>query len=141
MLQDLNEAREGGWVDRHDVSSTALHVLAVFDTADSCVVFGVAVAGVDADGAKDIFARWFQDAGATKHYVGNDLRIRKVVRVGAEKKELKQLEMLCEDYISNLADSEDRPWCGVVGLVKHDEWVVFGLGDGIAEHCSLEFFG
>lgn len=49
--------------------------------------------------------------------------------------------MLCEDYITNLADCEDRPWSGVVGLVKHVEWVVFGLGDGIAERCSFNFFG
>ena len=141
LFQNLNEAREGRWVDRHDVSSTALHVLTVFDTANGGVIFGVAVARVNANGAKDIFARWFQDRGATKHYVGNDLGIWKVVGVGAEEKELKQLEMLCEDYITNLADCEDRTWGGVIGIVKHVEWVVFGLGDGIAEHCLFEFFG
>ena len=67
LLQDLNEAREGGRVDGHDVSCTALHVLAVLDTADGGVVFGVAVAAVDADGAKDVFARRFEDCGTAKH--------------------------------------------------------------------------
>ena len=141
LLQDLNEAREGGWVDGHDVSSTALHMLAVRNAANGGVVFGVAVTGVDADGAKDVLARWFQDAGATKHYVGNNLGIWKVVGVGTEEKELKQLEMLCEGDISNLAVCEDRIFRRVVGSVKHVEWVVFGLGDGIAERCSFKFFG
>lgn len=141
LLQDLNEAREGGGVDRHDVCSTALHVLAVLNAADGGVVFGVAVSGVYADGAKDVFARWFKNGCATKHQVGNDLSIRKVVGVGSDEKELRQLEMLCEDYITNLADCEDRPWGWVVCSVKHVEWVVFGLGDGIAEHCLFEFFG
>ena len=63
------------------------------------------------------------------------MRIWKVVGVGADEKELRQLEMLCEDYITNLADCEDRIFCRVIGFVKHVELVVFGLGDGIAEHC------
>lgn len=67
LFQDLNEAREGGGVDRHDVSSTALHVLAVLNAADGRVVFGVAVAGVNADCAKDVFACWFQNRGTAKH--------------------------------------------------------------------------
>ena len=141
LLQDLNEAREGGGVDRHDVCSTALHVLAVRNAANGGIVFGVAVAGVNADGAKDIFARWFQDAGATKHSVGNDLGIWKVVWVGAEKKERRQAEMLGEDYIGDLADGEDRTWSRVVSFVKHADWVGLGLGDGIAERCSFKFFG
>lgn len=141
LLQNLNEAREGGWVDRHDVSSTALHVLAVFDTADGGVVFGVAISGVDADGAKDVFSSRLKDRGAAKHYVGNDLGIWKVVGVGADEKELRQAEMLGEGDVSDLGDSEDGARSRVIGLVKHVEWVVFGLGDGIAERCSFYFFG
>lgn len=141
LFQDLNEAREGGGVDRHDICRTALHVLAVLDTADGGVIFRVAVAGVNADGAKDVFARWFQNGGATKHQVGNDLGIRKVVGVGADEKELRQAEMLGEGDVSDLGDSEDGARSRVVSLVKHVEWVVFGLGDGIAERCLFEFFG
>ena len=87
-FQDFDQAREGGGVDRHDVSSTALHVLTVFDTANGGVVFGVAVAAVYADGAEDVFACRLKDGGATKHYVGNDLGIWKVVGMGADEKEL-----------------------------------------------------
>lgn len=82
-------------------------MLAVRNATDGSVVFGVAVAGVDADGAKDVFARWFQNRGATKHQVGDDLGIWKVVWVGADEKELRQAEMLCEDYVGDLADGED----------------------------------
>ena len=116
-------------------------MLAVFNAANSCVVFGVAVAGVYADGAKDVFARWFQNGCATKHQVGNDLSIWKVVGVGADEKELRQAEMLGEGDVSDLGDGEDGARSRVVSLVKHMEWVVLGLGDGIAERCLFEFFG
>lgn len=141
LLQDLNEAREGGGVDRHDIGRTALHVLAVLYAADGGVIFGVAVAAVNADCAKDVLARWFQDAGATKHYVGNDLGIWKVVGAGTDEKELRQAKVLGEDYIGDLADGEDSSWSRVVSLVKHIDLVGLGLGDGIAEHCLLKFFG
>lgn len=61
--------------------------------------------------------------------------------MGADEKEFRQAEMLGEGDVSDLGDSEDSPWGWVIGLVKHVEWVVFGLGDGIAEHCSFKFFG
>lgn len=107
LLQDLNESGEGGRVDWHDVSSTTLHVLAVRNAADGGVVFGVAVARVNADGAENIFASWFQNRGTTKHQVGDDLGIWKVVGVGAYEKELRQAEMLGEGDVSDLGDSED----------------------------------
>ena len=116
-------------------------MLAVFDTANGGVVFGVAVAAVNADGAEDIFARWFQDGGATKHYVGDNLGVGKVVGVGADEKELRQAEVLGEDYVGDLTDGEDSAWGGVVGLIKHIVLVGLGLGDEIAERCLLEFFG
>ena len=100
-------------------------MLAVFDTADGRVVFGVAVTGVNADCAKDVFACWFQNRGTAKHKVGNDLSIWKVVGVGADEKELRQAEMLGEGYVGDLGDSEDGAWSRVVSLVKHVEWVVF----------------
>ena len=116
-------------------------MLAVFDTADGGVIFGVAVAAVYADGAKDVFARRLQDGSATKHYVGDDLGIGKVVGMGADEKELRQAEMLGEDNVGDLTDGEDRTWGGVVGFIKHIVYEVLGLGDGIAEHCLFEFFG
>lgn len=115
-------------------------MLAVFDTANGGVVFGVAVAAVYADGAKDVFARRLEDRGATKHYVGYNLGIGEVVGVGADEKELRQAEMLGEVNVGDLTDGEDSPWGGVVGLIKHIVLVGLGLGDGIAEHCLFEFF-
>lgn len=49
--------------------------------------------------------------------------------------------MLGEGYAGYLGACEDRTWGWVVSLVKHVEWVVLGLGDGIAERCLFEFFG
>lgn len=69
------------------------------------------------------------------------MSIRKVVGVGADEKELRQAEMLGEGDVSDLGDSEDGARSRVVGVVKHVKWVVFGLGDGIAERCLFEFFG
>lgn len=116
-------------------------MLAVFNTANGSVIFGVAVARVNADCAKDVFARWFQDCGTAKHYVGDNLGIRKVVGVGADEKELRQAEMLGEDNVGDLAEGEDSTWGWVVSVVKHFILDRLGLGDGIAEHCLLEFFG
>lgn len=116
-------------------------MLAVFDTANGGVIFGVAVAGVDADSAEDVFARWFKNGGTAIHDIGDYLGIWKVVGVGADEKELRQAEMLCKDNVGDLADGEDRTWGGVVSLVKHVDLVGLGLGDEIAERCLLEFFG
>ena len=116
-------------------------MLTVFDTADGGVVSGVAVAAVDADGAKDVFACRLQNGCATKHYVGYNLGIRKVVGMGADEKELRQAEMLGEDNVGDLTDCEDRTRSGVVGFIKHIVLVGLGLGDGITERSLFEFFG